>query len=118
MIPIDSIVIPERFVTICADWYGGQGCMLYAVCSTGNLTTGSIRPRNDDGEWASDEEWYYSLWCGLSADVAYARKMACPSNIARANGDDDSDYVTLTEFEAWIDDEVLPGLEASYGLEG
>jgi len=121
MIPIDSIEIPERFVAICDEWYGGQGDLLYAVSSTGGLTTGSIRPMNDDGERASDEEWYYGLWAGLSVDVGRARR-ACQNGLDAGWDSEDIDYratiAVLTDFEDWIDDDVLPRLAASYGLEG
>jgi hypothetical protein len=120
MIPINSIEIPARFVRIASEWYGGQTDLLYAVSSTGGLTTGSRRPLNDEG-WASDEEWYYGLWVALSGDVGYARKV-CQKGLDANDDNDDTDYesdlAVLTDFEDWIDEEVLPRLEASYGLEG
>jgi hypothetical protein len=42
-------------------WYGGQGSMLYAITSTGALSRGTIRPRNDDGSSMTDEEWIVDL---------------------------------------------------------
>ena len=121
MIPIDSIEIPERFVAIARDWYGGQGCMLYAVCSSGGLYTGSQRPTNDDGYPASDEEWYYGLWIALSGDVHYAAVSARKACVDWAERDynencfDDADC--LEEFDKWADD-VCERLMVSYGLEG
>ena len=118
MIPIDSIKIPVRFQRLCAGWYGGQGCMLYAVCSTGGLTLGTIRPRGCD----SDEQWYYTIWCELSVDVARARRAAEKGLNARAGDDDgdgeghDADYPALVEFEDWVD-EQCGRLCESYGLE-
>jgi len=103
---INHIAIPPQFVAIAGEWYGGQGCMLYAVCSTGGLTTGTIRPRNDsDGSPCSDEQWYYNLWCELSGDVGRA---------ARDAGSDHEDYTDLINFEDWIDNNVLPRLESEY----
>jgi hypothetical protein len=112
---INHIEMPWEYSEICNGWYGGQGCMLYAVCSTGGLTTGTIRPRrDDDGCPMSDEEWYYSLWVELSGDVAYAARAA----EAGHNGDSDiEDAATLREFEDWIDNTVLPRLEAEYGFD-
>jgi len=121
MIPVDSIVIPERFVSLAADWHGGLNCMLYAVCSTGGLTVGNRRPRGCD----SREEWYYSIWCDLSVDVMYAKRAA-----KRACNEYDPDYGCgdldekairdayegLVEFEDWVD-EQCGRLCESYGIE-
>jgi len=111
MIMVDSIKIPDRFVAVCKDWHGGQGDLLYAVASTGNLTRGCVRPQNEDGEWASDEEWYYSLWYDLSVCVSRALSACFKS------WEDSDDLAILTEFEYWIDNKVLPSLVASYGLD-
>ncbi len=101
-IPVDSIKMPVRFQRLCADWSGGVDCMLYAVSSTGGLTTGNILPRGCD----SDEKWYLTIWRELSCDVGY---------IARHQISKDSDYDNLVEFEAWVDEQVCR-LEESYGL--
>ena len=67
---IDSIAIPAEFVELARQWYDGQGCILYAISSTGNLTLGSIRPINDDGHSMSYQEWYYSLYLDLDCELS------------------------------------------------
>jgi len=63
---LNNVEFPERFVRTAGEWYGGQGCILYAVSSTGGLTRGSIRPDlcDDDGNYtpATDEAWIRYLW--------------------------------------------------------
>ncbi len=105
-IPVDSIVVPERFVELCEGWAGGTDCMLRAISSTGNLTTGTLRPRGCD----TDEKWYYSIWLDLSSDVGYVARMA------RKGGDEHHDADDLDEFEEWVD-EQCDRLCESYGLE-
>jgi hypothetical protein len=118
MIQIDSIAIPVRFQHLCAQWYGGMDCMLYAISSTGGLTLGGIRPRGCD----TDEQWYYHIWRELSCDVASARRAAEMGCNYRAGDDDgdgqghDADYPALCEFEAWVD-EQSSRLCADYGLD-
>lgn len=102
-VPVDSIRIPPRHQRTCADWSGGQDCMLYAVASTGNLTTGTIRPVGCD----TPEKWYLHIWRELSADTWSACKLAI---------DADADYSDLTELEAYVDN-IVEGLESAYGLE-
>ncbi len=93
--PVNSIMIPERFVAVCADWYGGSDCMLYAIASTGGLTTGTIRPAG-----CSDEEWYYTLWRDLFVDVHCAVRAA---SAVCADGDEDhADHAALNNFENWV----------------
>jgi len=117
MIPVDSIVIPARFVAACAGWYSSGADMLYAVCSTGNLSRGNRRPIGCD----SDEKWYYAIWCDLFTDVGYAVSAAHAGYNFRA-GDDvgdgaghDADYPVLVEFEDWVQSQV-EALADSYGL--
>lgn len=50
-------------------WHGGMGSMLYAVASTGALSTGTIRPRWWDGEPMTDEEWGRDLLGRLRTEV-------------------------------------------------
>ncbi len=110
--PVDSIEIPDPFVTLCSGWYGGADCLLYAVASTGGLTTGTHRP------WAcdSDEKWYLTLWRGFSSDIGIAVRTAEKGCNAGDGGDGDggdgdggdgdghdADYPELAEFEAWTD---------------
>jgi len=102
-IPVGSIVIPDRFVTLCTHWHGGQGSMFYAVSSTGNLTIGTHPPRGCD----TNEKWYLTLWRDLACDASYTA-------IAASNEDHD-DYSVLQEFEDWCDVRVTR-LEESYGL--
>jgi len=107
-IPVDSIVIPGRFIDLCEGWYGGIGCMLYAVSSTGGLTLGTLRPEGCETE----EKWYLTLWRNLSADVYRARRCAWDDQ-AYPEGHEDID--ALCEFEGWVDEQVGQ-LEESYQL--
>jgi hypothetical protein len=117
MVPIDSIEIPERFVAIASEWYGGSGDLLYAISSTGGLTIGNMCPVRDYTDIADrDRKWYYTLWIGLSGDVGYARRL-CKNTC----DDDDvidyeSDLAVLTDFENWVDGVCLL-LANAYGLE-
>ena len=99
-VPIDSIVMPVRFVDLCEGWAGNINCMLRAVSSTGGLTLGNRRPMGCD----TDEKWYLTIWRNLAADV-YHTRCAClgPGRSA------------LSKFEFWVDDQVEL-LEESYGL--
>lgn len=115
---INHVEIPSRFLRVASGWYCGQDDMLYAVCSSGGLYTGSVRPTDDDGHPVSDEQWYFDLWCALSCDVGRAvgtSKMAA----AVSSGDErDSlidEHSALVDFENWVDDTVIPGLEKDYG---
>ncbi|MHC4301004.1 MAG: hypothetical protein ACYS7Y_27330 [Planctomycetota bacterium] len=107
--PVNSIVIPYRFVEVSQGWYSGIDDMLYAVSSTGNLTTGTIRPRGCD----SDEKWYFTIWCDLATDVGIAANAASKGY----NGPSDAaDFEVLSEFEAWADC-IVERLLDEYGLE-
>jgi hypothetical protein len=118
MIPVDSIEIPHEFYDVCTRWYDGVGDMLYAICSTGGLMLGNRRPLGCD----TDEKWYYSLWCDLSADVGRARRAAEKGYNAHHESDGgdgyghDADYPVLVDFEEWADAQV-EALAVSYGLE-
>lgn len=118
--PVDSIVIPDRFVEVASRWYSGQSGMLYAVCSTGGLTIGSIRPRG-----CTDEQWYYTIWRELSVDIMYARReaeKACNEyDGSYGYGDFEErdlidDCETLREFEDWTDS-IVAKLAHEYELE-
>ena len=117
MIPINSIEIPGRFVFACEDWYSGAGDKLYAVSSTGGLTLGGRCPVGINDYTDRDDRnrrWYLQLWRNLSVDVGFAASSAEKGH----NGPtDEEDAVVLREFEDWINDEILPKLAESYGLE-
>ena len=107
--PVNSIVIPERFVRACAGWEGDVDCRLRAVTSTGNLTTGTIRPAGCDGD---KEKWYLTIWRELSCDLGGALCMALLGH----NGESDEfDAKVLIEFEYWVD-AIVARLEEEYGL--
>jgi len=87
--------------------------MLYAVSSTGNLTTGTHRPVGCD----SDEKWYLHIWRRFSVDVCLAVRAAGAGCNADAHDDGhDADYPALVEFESWVDSTV-ERLEREYGLD-
>lgn len=111
--PVNSIQIPDEFVEACHGWYSSSTDLLYAVCSTGNLTTGTIRPRGCN----TDEKWYLTLWRQLSSDVGYAE--SCARGMI-GGFDEDVDYAADAEvfgrFEEWVD-AVCDTLCEEYGLE-
>lgn len=107
-IPVDSIRIPEEFMELCEDWYGGIGCMLYAVSSTGGLTLGTLRPEGCD----TKEKWYLTLWRNLAADVYHTRRCAGDE---KCYPEGHEDMPAICEFEEWVDN-VIIRLEESYGL--
>lgn len=69
MTEVNSIEIPSEFVNVAYYYYDGSSSMLYAIASTGGLTTGTIRPLDDDGRPCTDEYWYWSLFAELSAEL-------------------------------------------------
>lgn len=108
MIVVNSIRTPDAYVKLCRDWHGGSGSMMYAVASTGNLTTGTSCPVTDYTD--NDDcmkKWYYLLWCDLLCDLEYT---VCICDI------DHEDYDSLVEFRDWVDDTV-DKLGADYSLE-
>ncbi len=107
-IPVDSIVMPTRFVTLCENWHGGMNCMLYAVLSTRNLTLGAYRPRG----CVTDEQWYLTIWRDLSSDVYSA---VCVAEKGQAYPEGHGDLDGLCDFEVWINEQI-ERLEESYGL--
>lgn len=119
--PVNSITIPPQFVAVAQGYYGGIDDLLYAVASTGNLTTGTNRPIGCDGGPASDEEWYWTLWSELVDCIDDARDCALHNaDLADRNGECSeeylNDYATLSEFavyaKRWAD-----RLYAEYALE-
>jgi len=115
MIPVNSIETPQRFLQVAAGWHSGQGCMLYAVSSSGGLFTGTDAPVGCN----SDQEWYITLWRDLSVDVGRARRSASEAYedlVADTyDGEFAMDVDCLGEYEDWVD-KVCSDLEASYGL--
>ncbi len=112
-IPVDSIRIPSEYADLCPAWHGGLGCLMYAVASTGGLTLGTDRPRDDEGEWMRDEEWYASLFSELSSDIGAAVRLA---ELSTTSGDFADELDTLRNFEVWAD-AMREELAESYGLE-
>lgn len=102
-VPVDSVRIPPCYQRICAKYAGGERCMLYAVASAGNLTTGVYRPVGCD----TSEEWYVHIWRELSADVWSACKQAIDAG---------ADYSDLTKLEGYVDS-IVEELEGAYDLE-
>jgi len=104
MIPVNSIAIPDDILSLCADWHDGQDDTLYAVCSSGGLYLGSVRPSYAD----SDEKWYLQLWRAFSVDIGRAK------HAARFYCDPDAE--ALDRAEQWVDS-IVADLEYSYDLE-
>lgn len=103
-----EVDIPDEYLELCNGWAGDASCMLRAIDSTGGLTLGSIRPRDDDGMPMTDEAWHVSLFDSLSCDVAYNARLAEKSN--------HDDATALREFETWAD-ATADMLRKSYGLD-
>ena len=76
----DAILFDDEELDAASHWFGGQGSMLYAIVSTGALSRGTIRPRNEDGSPMTDEEWMADLAGRLEVEAEEAardaRKMA------------------------------------------
>ena len=114
MITIDSVQIPCEFVDVASRWYDGQNDMLYAVCSTGNLTLGSLSDYTIQA--------YFDIWCALSVDIGHARK-AANTMLNAYDGETDSeyyelldDYNTLAEFEEFAD-KIIENISENYAVE-
>ena len=103
MIEINSIKIPDEFVDLCEGWHGGQSSMLYAISSTENLTTGSIKPPRAE----TDEQWYLGLWRELSMEIY--------RNIKAAREYEPGDVDALTRFDGFVDGKIAE-MEADFGL--
>lgn len=65
----DEILFDDDEIDAASHWYSGQGSMLYAITSTGSLSRGTMRPRNDDGEPMTDEEWMAYLASKLESEA-------------------------------------------------
>lgn len=72
----DAIIFDDEELEAASHWYGGQGSMLYAITSTGALSRGTHRPRNDDGEPMTDEEWMAYLAVKLEVEAEEAARDA------------------------------------------
>ena len=108
-IPVDSIKIPGWVMALCEGWHGGQECMLYAVCSTGGLTTGTMCPISDFDDYDDrDRKWYLTIWNNFSGDLGYAARAA--------RRDNHEDAAELSRAGKWAD-EVCERLADDYGLE-
>ena len=107
-IPVNSIMISSHYRRICSNWNSGLNCMMYAISSTGGLTTGTTCPiSNYTDQEDRNRKWYYLIWCELASDVGYAARLA---------GEDHEDYAELKDFQGWADEQV-ERLYESYGLE-
>lgn len=90
---INSIVVPWDYVQLCSDWHDGQSSMLYAIASTGNLTTGTVRPVYCD----TDLEWYADLYSSLYSELY---------RLIRGLDESTDDYYTLVEFRDWAEEQA------------
>ena len=104
MTPVNSIEIPEKWVILAGQYYDGMSDMLYAISSTGGLTTGSFCPNE---EWREEydtrtRKWYLSLWGTLDIDLGYAIKLA-----------DIADKNELILFQKWVEN-ICNKLETEY----
>lgn len=102
---VNSIEIPNEFVSLCQDWHAGQDTMLYAIASTGNLTTGTARPLDCD----TDEAWYARLWRNLDIELTATLKGA------HRYHDDDHDVPVLDRFQHYAE-QTADRLEQEYAL--
>lgn len=102
---INSIEIPADFIEFASGWYDGSSSMLYAIASTGGLTTGSVKPHGCETE----EEWYHMLWRDLSLELFHLIKQL-------EKGDDINGLELANKFYVFADD-IDNKLYAEYGIE-
>lgn len=96
---INNITIPAEYVAVCSNWAAGTDCMLRAISSTGSLTTGTIRPKNDSDYPMTDEEWYISLFDSLDCDVSrIVHSIEKQNRQAEIEG-----FNTLVDFQQWAE---------------
>lgn len=100
---VNSIKIPYHFVELCEQWHGSIHCLMYAVSSTGNLTTGSIRSRGCE----TTEQWYLTIWRDLAVDVSRVA--------AYTNEQEDKDAELFRKFEQYVNG-IMKQLESEYDL--
>lgn len=113
-IPVNSIQVPKEFVDLAGEYYAGQADMLYAVASTGNLTTGTNRPIDNgqfdnDREPMTDQQWYLHLFYKLVWSIK-----DCIQAIAE-NPDIKPD-MRLQDFARWTEARIQE-LHADYGID-
>lgn len=108
--PINGIEMPSEYVTLSMYWHAGQDDILYAVCSSGNLLTGTHRPRDEDGNPMSDEAWYLSLWDDLDCSL---RRLV---RTLEAHKSTDDDLDSLKSFQAYAE-RISDQLRTEYNLD-
>jgi hypothetical protein len=72
----------EEVMTI-QNWHGGQATMMYAIASTGDLTTGQIRPSTSDENNAGITIWRHMTdaeWCGHLAWELWHQLRQCANH--------------------------------------
>lgn len=109
---------------LCQNWHGGQSSMMYAVASTGDLTTGSVRPSTYDEYshglpvWRpmTDDEWLAELAYGLEWEARQCLKIleTRPDMMAEA-GDDIGPLTELAELAERSGDHWQERVEAHEG---
>lgn len=106
---INSIQIPEEFIDLCNPWHSGQDSMMYAIASTGNLTTGEVRPYDafDDRHY-TDEEWYVNLFVSLEIEIYQLLKLNSSTV--------DEQRADLEEFQKWVEN-IVEKLTHEYNLD-
>jgi len=103
-IKVNSIQIPDAYVDLCGSWHGSTSCLLYAIASTGGLTTGT------DNRHDSVQAWYANLFQELSIDIDHVAEIADKSEGM------ETDAELLREFGNWVD-HVAELLLISYGID-
>ncbi len=84
----DGLELPGHIVEVAERWHGGQSSMLYAICSTGGIKRGSVRPERT----MSDGEWMLSLLDEASSEL---RDAAC--HCEQTDDENYADHETLIE---------------------
>ena len=87
-------------------WHGDMGSMLYAISSTGSLSRGTHRPRNDEGEPMTDDEWLASLARGLAGEAEESAEQAVELAKEMEEQRNDGEDIDEDAFSELLDDEV------------
>jgi hypothetical protein len=111
-----DVAMPDCVVRFCESWHSGMDSLFYAVSSTGGLTLGTIRPRDDDGEPMSDRAWHVSLWEGLSGECSALLRELSGGRVIGGELSDRRARGQLAIFERYCD-RVVAQLRAAYGME-